>query len=484
MRKLYVIYMLLGALFATSCSDWLDVAPSNQVNDDQMFSNGDGYRSALNGIYSKMSGESMYGCEMSWGLIDVLGQTYVKSRMKATSTYYKAAEYAYDDSDVKAKISNIWSNSYTDIAYCNNLLAHVSVAEPSTFVEGEFEKNMIWGEALALRAFLHFDILRMFAPSMAKDDGKSYIPYVDSYPVISTTYEPNQSIMKKIKADLLEAKKLMAVCDTVEAPKSWMTTSYRMLAKGTINDMPSDVFFAYRGFRMNYYAVTALLARVYRWEGNYEEAFKSAKEIIEAIDGDSNEYFNFEKSTDLGENLKDYNSIIMALSYQDLTEKYSSYITTKANVLFIIDAKTLYEVKKDNGDGKEKTEDERYNSLIGDLDGSKYSLKNTINAGNVGSDMIPMIRLSEMYYIMGEYYARNNDLKKATEMLQTVRSARGIIQKTLTIGSWDEFQSEMLKEVRKELLGEGQLYFEYKRLDLKPVSTAKFVFDRPDNEDV
>ena len=45
---------------------------------------------------------------------------------------------------------------------------------------------MIWGEALALRALFHFDIMRLFAPSMETDDGKKYIPYVDSYPVIST----------------------------------------------------------------------------------------------------------------------------------------------------------------------------------------------------------------------------------------------------------------------------------------------------------
>ncbi|MFS2724713.1 RagB/SusD family nutrient uptake outer membrane protein [Bacteroides thetaiotaomicron] len=475
MRKLYIIFMLLGMLLVTSCSDWLDVAPSNQVNDDKMFSNGDGYRNALNGVYSKMSTESMYGREMSWGLIDVVGQTYVKSRMKTTSTYRKAAEYAYDDSDVKSIISNIWSDSYKDIAFCNNLIAHVAVADPSTFVEGEYEKNLIWGEALGLRALLHFDILRMFAPSMATDDKKSYIPYVDTYPVTSTTYEPNEVILGKIKTDLLKAKELMAVCDTVESPKSWMTTSYRMLGQGTTNDMPSDVFFAYRGFRMNYYAVTALLARVYRWEGNYEAAFKSAKEVVEAIDGDSNNYFDFTKSTELESNLKDYNSIIMALSFNDLTERYSSYITSGESVLFIIDAETVFENLK---------EDARGDALLGDLNGSKYSLKNTIKVGNNGSDMIPMIRLSEMYYVMGEYYARNSDLKKAAEMLQVVRSARGIIQQTLSLGSWEDFQSELLKEVRKELLGEGQLYFEYKRLNQKPVTGAKFVFDRPENEDV
>ena len=47
------------------------------------------------------------------------------------------------------------------------------------------------------------------------------------------------------------------------------------------------------------------------------QAFKSAKEVVEAIDGDSNNYFDFTKSTELESNLKDYNSII-TVSYTHL----------------------------------------------------------------------------------------------------------------------------------------------------------------------
>ena len=48
MKKLYTILLLATSLFTTSCSDWLDVAPSNQVNGDKLFEVGDGYRNALN----------------------------------------------------------------------------------------------------------------------------------------------------------------------------------------------------------------------------------------------------------------------------------------------------------------------------------------------------------------------------------------------------------------------------------------------------
>ena len=46
------------------------------------------------------------------------------------------------------------------------------------------------------------------------------------------------------------------------------------------------------------------------------------------------------------------------------------------------------------------------------------------------------------------------------------------------------FHIELLKDMRKEFIGEGQLFFQYKRLDKKPVDNAIFVFDKPDNEDI
>ena len=58
------------------CSNWLDVIPEDSVDEKDLFSTGEGYRNALNGVYRQMSQTSMYGQQMSWGFIDVLGQLY------------------------------------------------------------------------------------------------------------------------------------------------------------------------------------------------------------------------------------------------------------------------------------------------------------------------------------------------------------------------------------------------------------------------
>ena len=72
--KFIIAITLLTAL--TSCNDWLTISPKNQVDEDQLFETGLGYRNALNGIYQNMAAGSMYGREMTWGALDVLARYY------------------------------------------------------------------------------------------------------------------------------------------------------------------------------------------------------------------------------------------------------------------------------------------------------------------------------------------------------------------------------------------------------------------------
>ena len=363
------------------------------------------------------------------------------------------------------------------------MILNVSEASSSIFKEGEFEKNMIWGEALALRAFIHFDLLRLFAPAISKDDGKSYIPYVEVYPTIIPPYESSREILSKIIRDLKAAKEMLAKCDITDEHKIWMSTGYRMLASSILSSdiASSDVFFAYRGYRMNYYAIVATLARVYYWEGEYEQAYKEAKEVVEATypyGSKPESCFNFVEYSSLGTNLKDYNSIIMCFFNKTLQEDYIPYITRGNQTLFILDSDNIF------ADNKEQ--DRRFLLQTGSYNSNAYSLKYDIKLGQDGSDMVPGIRLSEMYYIMGEYFARKGEYSQAGKMLDEVRYARGILTTNMenSIGSLEGFHTELLKDMRKEFVGEGQMFFQYKRMDKKPVDNAIFVFDKPDNEDI
>ena len=456
--------------------------PTNASNssEENLFSTGNGYRNALNGVYLDLGTSTLYGQNLSWGFMDLIAQYYSPVELNKERVYYQALNYKFEHTDVKSIISSIWSRSYNNIANCNNLINQVSNASPSLFEQGELEKNMIHGEALALRAFIHFEILRMFAPAMMKDDHKAYMPYVDVYPTFVPAYETNEEILKKVVADLKEAKRMLAQCDITEEHREWMAINPRMLgidlSAGDIAE--EDVFFAFRGYRMNYYAITAILARVYFWNGEYELAYNEAKEVLDATyDDDGQKCFSFMEYLELGNNMKDYNSIIMCFFNKTLQEDYEPFITKSSKDVFYL---------ADFEKGEKELDQRLLEDMIGSERSNKYSRKYDIPLGTYGSDMIPGIRLSEMYYIMGEYFARTNNFIKAGEMLDEVRFNRGIITTNLknTITTLDGYHTEMLKDMRKEFVGEGQLFFQYKRLDKKPAKNAIFVFEKPDNEDV
>lgn len=73
------------------------------------------------------------------------------------------------------------------------------------------------------------------------------------------------------------------------------------------------------------------------------------------------------------------------------------------------------------------------------------------------------MKLPEMYYIAAENYI-NTNLSKAIDYLNTVRTARGIIQNIPAAATDTQVKDELTKEYRKEYISEGQLFYYYKRL--------------------
>lgn len=82
-----------------------------------------------------------------------------------------------------------------------------------------------------------------------------------------------------------------------------------------------------------------------------------------------------------------------------------------------------------------------------------------------------MIRVSEMYYIASEASYKLGNNIDALQYINAVRKER--IGKTpeneLSLDNFEnpefDFETEIEKEYRKEFLGEGQMFFYYKRLN-------------------
>lgn len=477
----------------SACNDWLDITPKDNVTEEELYKTGQGYRNALNGVYQRMSTTGMYGCEMSWGLVDVMGRLYLSGRygIPSTHAYYGVAKnYSYTDAKIQPVIQNAWSTTYNSIANCNNLLERIRHEDPAKFAGYEQERDLIQGEALALRGLLHFDMLRLFAPARIKDDGKTYVPYYETYP---SKFEPRLSVedvLSRVRRDLEKAKELVAPFDTVADHQPWMTKACRFEGgKDSPTDwVPSDMFYTYRGYRMNYYAICAMLARVCNYSGMHPEANRLAQEVIDASYKRAL-FFNFTSGESITDgNRKLYDDMIFSLSNPKMYDIYEGvYIYNKKNMLLLDGYPAMFD---DEADFRKK--------YLITLSGSygtcnKFSRTNSGSLAQYAEDMIPMIRLSEMYYIQAEYQMAQGDVEMAESKLDEVRKGRNCTTGNLHIKdkgpqeAASAFRTELLKEARREFMAEGQLFFYYKKLGVKPTAMKtddQFYFPLPDNEQI
>ena len=79
-----------------------------------------------------------------------------------------------------------------------------------------------------------------------------------------------------------------------------------------------------------------------------------------------------------------------------------------------------------------------------------------VDTGNIRNTMIPMIRLGEMYLIAAE--AKSEDISAGLSYVNTLRSYRGV--NPLSALTHENLQYEYIRE----LYGEGQIFFMYKRM--------------------
>jgi len=61
MKNYAIVLATIFMLFFTSCESWLDIQQEGEVTVDQLYSTGEGYRTALNGVYQAMGRPALYG---------------------------------------------------------------------------------------------------------------------------------------------------------------------------------------------------------------------------------------------------------------------------------------------------------------------------------------------------------------------------------------------------------------------------------------
>lgn len=456
MKKICILVLMV--LASLSCSKWLDVKPYDKIANDELFSTEEGFIKHLNGIYIELNRDVLYGAALSIEMVEVMGGAYKLGTDKSVwGNYRDLAEYNYETDYWRARMNEVWNKAYSLILNCNLLLESLE----NTAVEfTEDNYKYIKAEALALRAMLHFDMLRLFGPVYSRNSQAVAIPYYKKYSVRPNAVLSADKVADNILHDLLEARILLAG-DPVR------TEGVRMEG----NAMGSDVFMYYRNLRLNYYAVAALLARANLYFGDKESAYYYAKEVIDASDKG---IFSFVDRSLVTGSPDDpdrifSSEIIFALSHSQRNTLFKNYYDPSRlpNCVFRMDNDLMSKYIFGGGTLTGGDQDDyryRVNWVATGANRYFYKYSDMKDVGNIRNTMIPMIRLGEMYLIAAE--ACSADVSGGLGFVNILRSARGVT--SLPALTNDILQYEYIRE----LYGEGQLFFMYKRMFSRVLSSV------------
>lgn len=469
MKKIINILILAVSLvFTTSCDDFLDITPDGQVKRDELLNTKDGIEEAIYGVYAQLRSNSLYGQELSYSYLEIMAQTldcYGNDAITALSNYdyeYSTVEYVFE---------SVWTEMYKNISNVNSIL-NSPLIENAT----EYPYTVYRGEALGLRAFMHFDLMRIYAEQITVNPEADGIPYATEFSLNTPDFEKLAKNYEHIIADLKEAEELLA---------------------GEDQYANTAVFMQDRQIHFNLYAVQATLARVYLTMGDKENAYIYAKKVID------NSGRTLNNKIDLVGDVAGVLSkkeTIFGVYFAGFYNNVSTKLQQTSSYYSLDPRDDIMDIYNEEADGLDYRVNAYFTSV--ELGGSErirlskltdiYELQGI--ASSRPTDLIlgiNMIRIPEMYYICAECLL-DSDYDKALEYFDAVLVSRGLEPMANRIQGSTLTQELINLDRYKEFVGEGQTFFNMKRqnLPIKSVdgiktyqpSTAIYVVPIPDSE--
>lgn len=431
MKTINIILKSIGLLLLlsfTSCSDFLDVTPHDATSDENSLETIDDFNMLLKDPYTSLR--------------DVMASYYIliPDIMSDNLTLCYAGRQSFNDffnftfNSTTFGVSAMWSAAYNAIMGANEVITNLD-GETNRFTGTEYEedaRNML-AEALALRGFLHFQLVRLY--------GKDY--KVASETDLGVPYKMAPDITLPSRNTVKDVYDNHIVKD-LERAKTLMSDNYQ----STTNT------------RINKKSLYAIMARVYLTMGNYQEAANNARLAIAGNGSDIADQQQFQSMWTVSMNTPEVLLRYPVLDTDDLHpgnnwgqgESKNSY---KAEYVAAAQFVDLF-----------KDTDVRITTLtVVASGGSQYIVVWKWNgrpgeaAGNVD---IPAIRVSEMYLTLAEAEFKLGNEGEALKNLDYLRAKRyNNFVSGQEIGT--NLEKAIALERRLELSFEGDRFFELKR---------------------
>ena len=472
--KTYILFLFaLLTVCLTSCDDWLDVRAGNTIKEEDQFRTYKGFRDALTGCYMAMADQKTYGQRMTMTTVELLANLWYCPEENKTQTpeYYYLTTHSYTQDAVLTPIDEIYRGLFNTIAQANVIIKHAEAEGEA--INDEKTRATITGEAYAIRAYCQLDVLRLFGQLPQGGSKQVSLPYsyvtgINEMP----SYYAFDDYVTLLKADIDKALSLLEDNDPI------FQYTFEDLNSPTTTLM-EDSYFYYRQFRLNYWAVKALQARMYLYLGENNNAYKAAMSVINAKGIDGNPIMELSGLTDMGANrfacpseclfyLSKYdintyaNNVLVGgnwgLDWQ-ITSRYLYLTEDMLHQLYLSIASSTGSHNRYNNIWNRQAKAPS-GAICPTLKKYWYS-EETTNDLMLKHQIIPMLRMSEIYLIAIE---TTTSLTEANSLYTTYMRSCAVSNHS-TFGSTNEVKEEIINEYRRELFGEGQMFYTYKRIN-------------------
>jgi len=404
---------ILALSFLNSCDNFVEVdLPKSQLTSDAVFEDAETANAAMAGLYTKLRMNGLLAGS-STGLSSML------SLYTDEFNYYQpnSVSNLFNNSLTAGtpQISDIWNQSYNQIYAANNLIEGIQKSAAIT----QDQKNQLMGEALFIRAMLHFTLTGIYGD----------IPYVTTtdYTVNSKISKmPTGQIYQKVLGDLNRAA-----------------------------DLLTEKYISNERIRPNRSAAKAMLARLYLYMKLYPEASIAASAVINSP--------LYKKETNLDRIfLKGSTETIWQLMPGTAganTQEGDLYIF-KAGPPPIVGLREEFINAFEPGDKRKS----QWTAMVTNgVQRWYYAYKYKQDQSTASSlEYSIVLRLAEQYLIRAEARAIQGDLTGAKEDLNIIRYAAGLSDTTAL--SSEDIIADILQQRRFELFTEfGQRFFDLKR---------------------
>ncbi len=439
----YISILFTILLLAGACSkSFLDKKPTTSNDLSTSITTEADLGVAANGMYAALRATDVYGRSLP-----LKGDLMADNAFVATANsgrYLTLNNFSFNNADSYA--GGLWSGAYVAIKYANTIISN-KLATSTTV-------NQYLGEAYAVRALMHFELVRNFAHPYTTSPNDPGIPLVTKLdissfdPFILPTRNTVKEVYTQVIADLEKAYSLM--------------TTY----KGT----------AY----FSKYAARALEARVYQHMGDWENAKTTALDVISnsgwvmlapsayvspsgtvaagtyspggywanpAVQASSKNETLFEVASDITNN-------------NQFDQLGGIYLTTGGyygDILGVAELYNLYSAT-DVRKGLMAT-----GTRSGQTGTAYFSYKYPNASNTVDKDDIKVLRLSDIFLIAAEAYYSTGDNTNALIYLNRVAKQRDASYAGYT-STGAQVLEDILTERRKELAYEGVRLWDLIRL--------------------